>query len=172
MMKEAWRLKQIVEELLECSRELKIERKKCDLGKIVNDSLFENEIFMNEKNISIEKNLTNDNFPVYADQEKIKQVILNLIKNAVEASFKHGVITIAMEMDDSSMRFSISDSGNGIAENAMDKIFDVFYTTKRHGTGLGLAISKKIIVAHGGSLFAENRAEGGATFAFTLPVSC
>lgn len=77
-----------------------------------------------------------------------------------------------MEMDDSSIRFSISDSGNGIAENAMDKIFDVFYTTKRHGTGLGLAISKNIIVAHGGSLYAKNRAEGGATFVFTLLESC
>jgi PAS domain S-box-containing protein len=172
MMKEAWRLKQIVEELLDCSRELKIVRKICDLGKIVNDSLFENEIFMNEKNISIEKQLTDDNFPVYADLEKIKQVLLNLVKNAVEASFKHGVITITMEMDDGSIRFSISDSGNGIAENAMDKIFDVFYTTKRHGTGLGLAISKNIIIAHGGSLYAKNRAEGGATFVFTLPVSC
>jgi len=172
MMKEAWRLKQIVEELLDCSRELKIVRKKFDLGKIVNDSLFENEIFMKEKNISIESNLTDDNFPVYADEEKIKQVILNLFKNAVEASFKHGVITIAMEMDDGSIRFSIGDSGNGIAENAMDKIFDVFYTTKRHGTGLGLAISKNIIVAHGGSLYAKNRAEGGATFVFTIPVSC
>lgn len=172
MMKEAWRLKQVVEELLECSRELKIIRKRCDLGKIVDDSLFENKIFMNEKNISIEKNFADDNFPVDADQEKIKQVIINLLKNAVEASFKHGVIAIAMEKDDSSLRFSISDSGNGIAENAMDKIFDVFYTTKRHGTGLGLAISKNIIVAHGGSLHAMNRAEGGATFAFTLPVSC
>src|SRR6266702_4495082 len=172
MMKEAWRLKQIVEELLDCSRELKIVRKHCDLSKIVNDSLFENEILMNEKNISIEKNVSDDHFSVFADQDKIKQVIINLFKNAVEASFKHGVISIAMERDDSSIRFSISDTGNGLAENTMDNIFDVFYTTKRHGTGLGLAISKNIIVAHGGSLYAENRAEGGATFAFTLPVSC
>ncbi len=172
MMKETWRLKQLVEELLDCSRELKIVRKHCDLSKIVNDSLFENEILMNEKNISIEKNVSDDHFSVFADQDKIKQVIINLFKNAVEASFKHGVISIAMERDDGSIRFSISDTGNGLAENTMDNIFDVFYTTKRHGTGLGLAISKNIIVAHGGSLYAENRAEGGATFAFTLPVSC
>ncbi len=172
MMKETWRLKQLVEELLDCSRELKIVRKHCDLSKIVNDSLFENEILMNEKNISIEKNVSDDHFSVFEDQDKIKQVIINLFKNAVEASFKHGVISIAMERDDGSIRFSISDTGNGLAENTMDNIFDVFYTTKRHGTGLGLAISKNIIVAHGGSLYAENRAEGGATFAFTLPVSC
>jgi len=172
MMKETWRLKQLVEELLDCSRELKIVRKHCDLSKIVNDSLFENEILMNEKNISIEKNVSDDHFSVFADQDKIKQVIINLFKNAVEASFKHGVISIAMERDDGSIRFSISDTGNGLADNTMDNIFEVFYTTKRHGTGLGLAISKNIIVAHGGSLYAENRAEGGATFAFTLPVSC
>jgi signal transduction histidine kinase len=171
MMKEAWRLKHIVEELLDCSRELKIVRKNCDLGKIVNDSLFENEILMVEKNVSVDKHFLTDGFAVCADQEKIKQVIINLLKNAVDASNKHGIITIAIEKIENAIKFSISDSGKGIAENAMDKIFDVFYTTKRHGTGLGLAISKNIIVAHGGTLQAENRVEGGATFAFTLPIS-
>jgi len=172
MMKEAWRLKQIVEELLDCSRELKIVKSKNTLEKIINDSLFENEIFLVEKGVSIEKIFPTENIPVDVDQGKIKQVVINLLKNAVEASKKQGVISIVVEKIDGLARFSISDSGEGIAETAMDKIFDVFYTTKRHGTGLGLAISKNIIVAHGGSIYAQNRSEGGATFVFTLPVSC
>jgi signal transduction histidine kinase len=172
MMKEAWRLKQIVEELLDCSRELKIVKNKNTLEKIINDSLFENEIFLVEKGVSIEKIFPTENIPVDVDQGKIKQVVINLLKNAVEASKKQGVISIVVEKIDGLARFSISDSGEGIAETAMDKIFDVFYTTKRHGTGLGLAISKNIIVAHGGSIYAQNRSEGGATFVFTLPVSC
>lgn len=172
MMKEAWRLKQVVEELLDCSRELKIVRRRCDLAGLVHDILFENGVLMEEKNVSIEKMMPDADFSVAADQEKIKQVIINLLKNAVEASSKHGTIRIALEKDDAGVTFSISDSGSGIAENIMDKIFDVFYTTKKHGTGLGLAISKNIIVAHGGSLLARNRPEGGAIFFLTLPVSC
>lgn len=171
MMKEAWRLKQIVEELLDCSRELKIVRKRCDLARIVDETLFENEVFMNGRNITIERNFSDADFPVEADQAKIKQVLINLLKNAVEASSDHGTIRIALASDNANVTFSISDSGCGIPENIMEKIFDVFYTTKRHGTGLGLAISKNIIVAHGGSLLARNGHEGGATFVFTLPGS-
>jgi PAS domain S-box-containing protein len=172
MINEAWRLKQLVEELLVCSRELKLTKNKCDLVKLVNDTLFENDVYMSEKLISIEKKIPYDDLTVDMDQEKIKQVIINLLKNAVEASSKQGAITISVMKDEQTITFSISDSGHGIPENINDKIFEVFYTTKKHGTGLGLSICKNIIAAHGGSLLARNRTEGGATFVFTLPVSC
>lgn len=171
MMKEAWRLKQIVEELLDCSRELKISRNCCDLAKLVHDTIFENEVFVQEKNISLEKLIPDAVFPVDVDQAKIKQVIINLLKNAVEASSRNGTIRVSMEKDFRNVMFSINDSGSGIPENIMEKIFDVFYTTKRSGTGLGLSISKNIAVAHGGSLSAQNNPEGGATFVLTLPAS-
>ena len=170
MMKESLRLKQNVEELLDCSRELKIVRKRCDLTKIVDDTLFENRLFIDEKNIAIEKDIPNSDFTVEADEDKIKQVLINLLKNAVEASPENTMIRISVGKDQENIHFRISDSGTGIPGNIIDKIFDIFYTTKRHGTGLGLAISKNIAVAHGGSLQARNNDEGGATFVFTLPV--
>ena len=171
MMKEALRLKQNVEELLDCSRELKIIKKKCDLVKIINDTLFENSLLIDEKQLAVEKNIPNDNFSIEADPGKVKQVLINLLKNAFEASTNNGIIKITMQKDTENIIINISDSGPGIPENIADKIFDIFYTTKKHGTGLGLAISKNIAVAHGGSLLARNSAEGGATFVFSLPVS-
>jgi len=171
MMNEAYRLKHVVEELLDCSRELKLLRTKCDLVKMVDDTLFENEPFIREKNISIDKKLSDSSFSVDADQDKIKQVVINLLRNAIEASPKGGSIKIYMETEQGHVRFYISDSGPGIPDPILDKIFDLFYTTKRHGTGLGLAISKNIIVAHGGALVGGNNPEGGANFVFTLPVS-
>lgn len=171
MMKEALRLKQNVEELLDCSRELKIVKKRCDLAKIINESLFSNSMFIDEKRITIEKNIPDIDFSLDADQDKIKQVVINLLRNAVEASFADSTITIYMEKEPGNVLFRVRDSGTGIPENILDKIFEVFYTTKRHGTGLGLAISKNIALAHGGSLHARNNSEGGATFVLSLPVS-
>ncbi len=171
MMKESRRLKQIVDELLDCSRELKIVRKRTDLVRTIEDTLFENAAFMDEKDIVIEKEIPCDELQLDVDQSKVKQVLINLLKNAVEASDKHGVITISLASDKENVSLAVSDSGPGIPTDIHDKIFDVFYTTKKHGTGLGLAISKNIAVAHGGSLTAMNRPEGGATFVCSLPLS-
>jgi len=68
-------------------------------------------------------------------------------------------------------RITILDNGAGIAEGSLGKLFRPFYTTKAHGTGLGLAVVQKIIVQHGGQVEARNRAEGGAAFMVTLPVT-
>jgi PAS domain S-box-containing protein len=171
MMKEARRLKQIVDELLDCSKELKVVRKRADLVRIIDETLFENAVFAQEKHITVEREMPFEELQVEVDQPKVKQVIINLLKNAVEASAPHGVVMVSLAKGDTDVIFAISDSGPGIPAAIHDKIFDVFYTTKKHGTGLGLAISKNIAVAHGGSLVALNRPEGGATFVCSLPLS-
>lgn len=171
MMKETLRLKNIVDELLDCSKELTIVKNSCDFAKIIDDTIFEMRILFAKKKISIEKNITGDNFVIEADKYKITQLIVNLVKNAYESSPEYGVIRILMQKEKGNMLFSIHDSGTGIPENKLDKIFDVFFTTKRYGTGLGLAICKNIAAAHGGSLLARNSAEGGAIFVFSLPAT-
>ena len=171
MMNEAWRLKQLVEELLDCSRELKLVKRPCNLVKIVEESLFENKVLLKDKEVAVETKYSEDAINVTVDPDKIKQVILNLVKNAVEASFKKAAIQISVEKADQLVILRVSDQGAGIPDHLIDKVFDVFYTTKRHGTGLGLAISKNIAVAHGGALQAHNRLEGGSSFVFSLPLS-
>ena len=73
-------------------------------------------------------------------------------------------------VDADTVRVDVQDSGKGIGESDMGKIFQAFYTTKADGMGLGLAITRSIVEAHGGRLEARNNADGGATFSFTLPV--
>jgi C4-dicarboxylate-specific signal transduction histidine kinase len=107
-----------------------------------------------------------------ADRIPIEQVLINLIKNAVEAMADNGVkgksLAISCAPEGNGIRFSVRDNGAGLPESA-ERIFDAFHTTKPDGLGLGLKICNTIILAHGGRLWAENNKSRGATFHFLLP---
>ena len=109
---------------------------------------------------------------VTADPEKLKQVLLNLFKNSMDAMASGGVLTIAARGAGENVEIGVSDNGCGIPEADRDSIFSPFFTTKDHGTGLGLAISKRIVEQHpGGALTLESGEGKGTTFTVTLP-SC
>ncbi len=171
LLSEARRLNNLVEELLDCSKEMKLNAVIFDLVKTVNESIGANEVFVLEKRLTVERSLPHGELTLVADPEKIKQVLLNLVKNAVDATPPGGTITVAAVEGPGEVAVRVTDSGPGIPEDAMEKIFDVFYTTKKHGTGLGLSISKRIVDAHGGALTAANDAGGGATFTVALPLT-
>jgi C4-dicarboxylate-specific signal transduction histidine kinase len=113
---------------------------------------------------------------VSGDRVQLQQVILNLLLNAVDAM--SGVddrtrnLRIETEScDDDSVKVLVRDSGTGIDQNAVEKLFDAFYTTKEHGMGVGLAISRSIIKSHNGKLWALPNDGPGATFGFSIPRS-
>jgi signal transduction histidine kinase len=115
---------------------------------------------------------------VVGDEGLLRQALLNLARNAAEScetAAGGGKVMVKGEVlygeDSALQRITISDNGAGIAEGSLGKLFRPFYTTKAHGTGLGLAVVQKIIVQHGGQVEARNRAEGGAAFMVTLPVT-
>lgn len=108
---------------------------------------------------------------VFADAEQIKQVLLNLVLNAVQAMPSGGEIVLRSWQENGSVLLQVSDQGVGIAEENLERIFDPFFTTRAGGTGLGLSIAYQIIHAHGGHLSVRNNPEGGATFAIFLPHS-
>jgi two-component system, OmpR family, sensor histidine kinase VicK len=113
---------------------------------------------------------------IVADQNRIKQVISNLVNNSLKFT-KQGTITVTVETDNyydnnkqSQLIVRVKDTGIGIAEDILPKLFSKFVTKSEKGTGLGLYICKGIIDAHGGKIWAENNKEGkGATFSFSLP---
>ena len=111
--------------------------------------------------------------PVYADQEKIHQVLLNLLINAIEASPEGGEVRVVLDQEESAgnARVLIEDEGSGIAEADASKIFEPFFTTKSSGTGLGLAIARNIIEQHSGTLDIGNRAGGGVCALLLLPLA-
>ena len=110
--------------------------------------------------------------PVSVDRVQIQQVLVNLIRNAIEAmaSSDKRELTIETSGDiNGFIRVTVSDTGPGLAQDVLDKLFQPFVTTKSAGMGIGLSICKSIIEAHGGSLWHEANPTGGAVFVFTLP---
>jgi signal transduction histidine kinase len=108
---------------------------------------------------------------VYADKNRVTQVISNLLSNAIKFT-KKGTVRVTEEVKDGKALVSINDTGQGIDPEIMPRLFDKFASRSFQGTGIGLFISKGIIEAHGGKIWAENHADGkGTTFHFTLPIS-
>jgi signal transduction histidine kinase len=112
-----------------------------------------------------------DDLEVYADKERIMQVLGNLLSNALKFT-KQGTITIHSEQSDKSqLTVKVTDTGIGIDPALLLRLFTKFATKSDKGTGLGLYISKSIVETHGGKIWAENNSDGkGSTFTFTLPM--
>ncbi len=111
-------------------------------------------------------------FPhIMMDSEQIKQALLNILLNGLQAMPGGGSVTIKSGVEEEMVILSVSDTGPGISEEEKNRLFDPFYTTKDKGTGLGLSIAFQIIKAHGGTLEAGKITEGGAEFIIKLPMN-
>jgi two-component system sensor kinase FixL len=112
--------------------------------------------------------------PVLMDKVQIQQVIINLVRNAVEAMQEspHRSLNVATARDgDDFVRVSVADTGPGLSEEVAVSLFQPFVTTKLHGLGIGLSICRTIVESHGGRLWMEPNSGGGAVFQFRLPIS-
>lgn len=113
---------------------------------------------------------------VYADPIQLQQVVLNLVRNAIDAMSdapedRREVVLMTREVTDGEIEVTVADHGTGLAPEATEHLFNPFFTTKASGTGLGLAISRSIVRAHGGRLWHTPNEGSGVRFHFTLPVS-
>jgi signal transduction histidine kinase len=108
---------------------------------------------------------------VRADRDQILQVLLNLVRNALEAMPAGGTLRLGARQDGDAVAFSVSDTGPGIPGADLGRIFEPYFTTKEGGTGLGLAIARRIVEEHGGRLDVTSIAGEGATFTLRLPAA-
>jgi signal transduction histidine kinase len=144
-----------------------------DANQIIKEVLSLTEDEAVRRGVAIRLDLAEDLPPVFGDRVQLQQVILNLVMNGVEATASltdrsREVRISSLEYEGDTVLVAVQDSGVGIDEQASEKIFEAFYTTKPQGMGMGLAISRSIIEDHGGQLWATSNNGSGATFQFTL----
>ncbi len=171
MIQEVERLNRVIGQLLEFARPVSIEKKPVDLPELVRQSLKLVEGDTLQKGIRIEIEGISSGKEVDLDPDKMKQVLLNLYLNALEAMEKNGTLTVAIRDEKSgTIDIIISDTGMGIKKKDLGHVFDPYFTNKPSGTGLGLAIVHKIIESHGGEIRVESRERKGTRVVISLPV--
>ncbi len=165
---ESIRLEHLTEDILSFSRKRPPKKEKILLKKLFSEikPLFETR--MAEHNFKMNIDIPDDAY-IYADIDQIKQVIVNLITNAMNVMENDGTVAVNFQEKDGKTNIMISDSGPGIPLEVMPNLFKPFFTTSNSGTGLGLPISRKILNNHNGDLTVYN-SKNGAVFTIILPV--
>jgi signal transduction histidine kinase len=170
IVQEAQRLEKMLYEVRDFTRPRKVKKEPCEINKVITDTIkiFDNELKASKVDykLDFEPNLPEVNI----DKDQIKQVLINLIKNSLEAMPDGGLLTVASLSEDRSVRIQVQDTGQGIPLDKMKSIFSPFFTTKDKGTGLGLAVTYKIIQDHGGDISVDSKPGHGAKFTFTIPI--
>ncbi|MBL7203579.1 MAG: PAS domain-containing protein [Desulfobacteraceae bacterium] len=171
MIQEVERLDRVIGQLLEFARPMNIQKKTASLEDVIKDSLKMVEAEARQKGISVDFSSDPQTKEMWIDPDRIRQVLLNLYLNAIEAMESGGALSVELRQDDDTGRFRIivSDSGTGIKNEDLPHLFDPYFTTKPSGTGLGLAIVHKIIESHGGEVSVESRYGEGATVTIQFP---
>jgi two-component system sensor kinase FixL len=173
---QAHRAGQIIQRMRDFTRSRESRRKQMSLAELIEEirPLAELDAKANDVQLTIE--IDPDLPPINADGIQIQQVILNLLRNGMDAMVDAPSILRLLRLhafldDSKALRVEITDQGHGVPEALRQQLFTPFFTTKPTGMGMGLAISRSIITAHGGKLDCVNNPEGGATFFFTLPAT-
>ncbi len=163
-------------ELLEFARPTKPHFELQDIREIMDGMVLLISTEVKKKNMEIVTQYENS-LPIIAiDKEQIKQVFLNILLNAIEATNEGGMVrveirSISTKRGETFVQAEISDTGNGIPEEHLENVFTPFFTTKKKGSGLGLSNAHQIIQEHGGTINVESRVGEGSSFFVNLPVS-
>lgn len=164
----------IIRQLLQLSRPSRTERVLCDLRMLVGQSLTLVALRIKETNTTLHLTLPKEPVRILADGAEIKQVLLNLVLNAIDAmeDMPEKILKIVVHTESSRTCLTVSDCGGGIPNENLTQIFDPFFTTKapNRGTGLGLSVSLSIVKQHGGEISVDSRQGTGTTFQITLPM--
>jgi signal transduction histidine kinase len=171
VQQELARIAGIVRNLLDFARPKPGLRAPQDLGVILDDVLTLVGKQLQQSAVAVECAGFIDLAPVLAVGDQLKQVILNLVLNAIEAMPDGGTLRINARQSDDQVTVSVADTGIGMTLDALERLFEPFFSTKRKGSGLGLAISHEIISQHGGTLEASSLAGQGSTFTIALPIN-
>jgi signal transduction histidine kinase len=171
MLGEVHRLNSIVEQFLSLARPLEIKPEALRVQDVLNElaTLVEGEAQQSKVQIRVVAPPTLP--PLKADREYLRQTLLNLILNGLQAMPKGGTLTLKANTSNGNFLISVTDTGIGIAPENHRRIFEPYFTTKAKGSGLGLAIARRIIEAHGGTITVFSETDHGCCFQLVLPIN-
>lgn len=178
--REASRLQRLVQDLQELSRaeagQVALHPQSSDPCRMVEAAIERMRPQFNEKNVALTAQLAPSYLPVQADSDRIVQVLINLLGNALQNTSTGGKVEVRLTPDDAMLQFSVNDSGTGIAPENLERVFQRFFRVDKSrsrssgGSGIGLTISRYLVEAHGGRIWAASPGLGrGSTFSFTIP---
>jgi signal transduction histidine kinase len=176
---ETGRLNRLVNDLLQLARlqsgNVKLNREIVQVGELIGEIVEEHRLLAEQRNISLHVEISGDNTTIVADRDKLKQIILNLLNNALKYSNEGGKVWINALKEDKKLIFKIKDNGPGIPEDELQYIFTKFHRVESSsgqqapGTGLGLSIAKELVELHGGTIMARSAVGCGTEMIFALP---
>lgn len=175
VLREAQRARNVVRRLLDFARQSESVRSRCNLNEIIIDVMTMVNHLFHMNGIQIETAFREDIPWIMLDRNQFKQVIVNLLNNALHAMPTGGILILSTEAvkrdERNGVLFSVQDNGIGIPPDHLEHVFDPFFTTRSQegGTGLGLSVSYGIVVDHGGEIWAESQVGTGSTFRLWLP---
>jgi signal transduction histidine kinase len=170
LKKEIQRLSRILSNHLDLARPGAPERGPQDMGKIVQSVVELTRQQAEQQGVQLHVRVPEGLPTVMVDGQQLRQAILNLMINAIQALPEGGGVWVAIEEEEERLRILVEDDGPGLDEESQRRALEPFYTTKESGTGLGLSIAFQIADRHGGDLRGENREEGGDRFCLQIPV--
>jgi len=171
-LSETVRLSDLLRKMLSFSKPDQEQRQPVDINTVIDEILLLHEKQLKENDIHLISTFADGLGRVNASKDQLRQVFLNIVANARDAMINGGTLTVATRGEDENVIIEIKDTGIGIKEEHLDKIFDSFFTTKGEvkGVGLGLSVCYGFIKDHGGDIVVKSREGTGTTFVITLPV--
>lgn len=171
MAQEIDRLDSVVNALLDFGRPSQSQFGPVDAHRVLGEVVLLTKQFAKQQNVTVADETPEGLPDIWADEDRLKQIIVNLISNAIQAMPDGGKLTIATTTREGYLRIAFTDTGIGISSEEKDRIFDPFHTTRAEGSGLGLSIVHRIVDAHNGYITAESEPGAGSTFTVGLPLA-
>jgi signal transduction histidine kinase len=173
---EMQRLDRVVQTLADFSRPMEMHLKRVDLRAIVASVIELTWEQMRENKVTVQAEATREPMMVYVDSDLVRQALLNLVLNGMQSMADGGVVHILLRREQQLAVIEVKDSGIGIQEDLLPRIFDLYFTTKKTGSGIGLATTYRILQMHGGALdvrstTVEHSPDHGSVFTMRLPIS-
>jgi signal transduction histidine kinase len=168
---EIQRLDRVVQTLVDFTRPVELRLNDADLRKVAEDIVALASPAAEKNKVMIERQSSPEPLPVRIDADLVKQAILNIVLNGVQAMPQGGALRITLRREGENALMTVRDSGTGIPENIRDKIFNLYFTTKSGGSGIGLAMAYRVVQMHHGSMEFTSIMDHGTTFYLRFPIT-